>query len=216
MKKWTGGTLILILTLILFLRYSLSPSLPLPKIKALIPSSPPLPGLNELITPNFTHLTPNPNLIWPHILPVLSRPDALPATADAVKEASIAWRDLIASIRAEKDANLSSEKRKVCPFSVSGNGSGVEIPCGLVQDSAVTVVGVPVARNGSSRFGFELVGDGNGVVVRVNVSIEGDEVVIGQSSKRADSRWGEWEMCPVHGVSANSSNLKGNFLWILL
>ncbi|ONK78787.1 uncharacterized protein A4U43_C02F22430 [Asparagus officinalis] len=145
MKKWTGGTLILILTLTLFLRYSLPPSLPLPKIKALVPSSPPLPGLSELITPKFTHhLTPNPNLIWPHILPLLSRPDALPATADAVKEASIAWRDLMASVRAGKDADLSPEKGKACPFSVRGNGSGVEIPCGLVQDSAVTVVGVPV------------------------------------------------------------------------
>ncbi|ONK64855.1 uncharacterized protein A4U43_C07F30680 [Asparagus officinalis] len=116
-------------------------------------------------------------------------PDALPATADVVKEASIAWTDLMASVRAENDADLSPEKRKVCPFLVRGNGSCVEIPYGLVQDSAVTVVGTPIARNRSSRFGFELVGDGNGMVVRVNVSIEGGEVVIGYCKR---GRRGEW------------------------
>lgn len=155
------------------------------------------------------------------MLPLLSRPDGLPATADGVREAAVAWQELIKDLEAEKESNFAKEERKKCPFSVSWNGTGseVEIPCGLVQDSAVTVVGVPVERNGSSRFGFELVGDRN-VVVRVNVSIAGDEVVVSQSSWRVDSGWGEWEWewCPVaaNGTGANSSNLKGEFLLHIL
>lgn len=150
------------------------------------------------------------------MLPLLSRPDALPATADGVREASIAWKGLVADIEAEEDADFGAgEERKTCPFSVNGNNeSVVEVPCGLVQDSAVTVVGVPIGRNESSRFGFELVGDGNGdgdelpVVLRVNVSIRGDEVVVSQSSRRPGSGWGEWEWCPVHGRGANNSNVQ--------
>lgn len=151
------------------------------------------------------------------MLPLLSRPDGLPGTADGVREAAIAWRGLVASIKAEKDANFALESRKKCSFSVNGSESEVEIPCGLVQDSAVTIVGLPVERNGSSRFGFELVGDGNGdvdalpVMLRVNVSIAEGEVVVSQSCRLPGSGWEEWEWCPGRGQAGNSSTLKGNF-----
>lgn len=138
------------------------------------------------------------------MLPVLSGPPSLPAIADAVKEASVAWRNLVADA-AELASIVEKGDNFTCPFSVSGNGSGglVEIPCGLVQDSAVTVLGVPAGRNGSGGFWIELIGSGN-VVLRVNVSIGGDGVAVSQSSWSKERGWGEWEWCP--GLSQSVVN----------
>nr|XP_029118836.1 hydroxyproline O-galactosyltransferase GALT3 isoform X3 [Elaeis guineensis] len=248
MKKWTGGSVILALALLLFLRYALLPSSSSAATAAAAASPrrqprrsrpPPhpslspkphlllsLPGLDVLFpSPNSTRspqLDPSSKLAWAHMRPLLLRSDALPATADGVREAAAAWTELLAALDAEiggkaapfGGSNAELEK-KSCPFAVNGSGSSLDIPCGFVQDSAVTVVGIPTGRNGSSRFGIELVGsrlpDGEAeppMVLRCNVSLGGDGPLVAQNSWTVEGGWGEWEQCPAIGSAAANSSLK--------
>ncbi|XP_073009572.1 hydroxyproline O-galactosyltransferase GALT3 [Typha latifolia] len=234
MKKWTGGTVILSLALVLILRYSLlhsssstttatatfdtSAAAPKPHLRRnhrrrghLLSS---LSGLGDLFPPpNSTRETRSSlssKLVWAHMRPFLARSDALASTADGVREAAAAVRELLAALDDEVDP-----KKRNCPFSVDGAGSSLQIPCGFVEDSAVTLVGVPIARNGSSAFQIELIGSNLGdgdvdppVVFHCNVSLDGDGPVIAENSWTAERQWGEWERCPASGSAAADSNIK--------
>ncbi|XP_042381444.1 hydroxyproline O-galactosyltransferase GALT3-like [Zingiber officinale] len=242
MRRWTGGVVILALALLLITRHALllastyaaspqhlSPSLPAaspPVLSALLHSHR-IPGLDDLFPArNFTALPPqlgtfNSSMaVWAHMRALLLRSDALPGTADGVLEASIAWKELGVSLGERIDGKEASfvlpdaaqlEKRS-CPFSISGSGSSVTIPCGFVEDSAVTLVGSPVGVNGSGRFWIQLAGSGlpdaQPFVLHYNVSFGEDGPALAQNSRTPDKGWGVWEFCPSYGFGSIESNPK--------
>lgn len=263
MKKWSGGTLIVSLALVLILRYSLmettsqkqsassffksqsnigshvggnhgtqrsrpmdaSNSNRLNKARLVT-----IEGVDDLYSlTNISEQDSRVKLVWDQMRLLISRSDSLPETAQGVKEASIAWKDLVFTLEKEKSSSVKHNKsnldyivEKNCSFSVSAlnftsmrNGSLLEFPCGLVQDSSITVVGIPNGHHGSFR--FELIGSQlpvetePAIVLHYNVSFQGDnhteDPVIVQNTWSAESDWGEEERCPAYG---SSGSLKGN------
>lgn len=172
-----------------------------------------------------------PLLAWNHMRTLLSRSDGLPETAQGVKEAAVVWNDLISSIKNEKAskvaANVSSGHNlegTVCPFSVTMNdvllrnshrSHTLHLPCGLLEDSSITVIGIPDAPYGS--FQIRLLGaviSSNSrppVVLNFNVSMPGgelaDESVIVQNTWTTELGWGKPERCPNHRVAAQKGML---------
>jgi hydroxyproline O-galactosyltransferase 2/3/4/5/6 len=152
---------------------------------------------------------------------LLSRPDTLPAVSDGAREASIAFKSLLTSLSLQKDSNLddSPSDNKCCPSAVQGNSSRVEIPCGMAEDSAVTLVGVPIGKNGSSRFGIELIGSDLGsndaakrpIVLSWNVSLDPKQPVIYQNFWLPENGWGELDKCPGTRPVSTSDGNKGTF-----
>ncbi|KAL6292907.1 hypothetical protein ACE6H2_001049 [Prunus campanulata] len=165
-------------------------------------------------------------LVWPHMRPLLSRSDALPETAQGVKEASMAWKDLLSAIDKDKASKLSksdSQEDKNCPFSVSTfdkivsrDGVILEIPCGLVDDSSISLVGIPDGHSRSFQIqllGSQLAGEPEPpIILHYNVSLPGDnmteEPFVVQNIWTHDLGWGKEERCPSHR-SANNLKVDG-------
>uniref|UniRef100_A0A1D1YU00 Putative beta-1,3-galactosyltransferase 16 n=1 Tax=Anthurium amnicola TaxID=1678845 RepID=A0A1D1YU00_9ARAE len=239
MKRWTGGTLIALLALLLFLSYTAYTLLvstiadaittPAPsqeeEDRPEVPTFPPIPfrkphllsrlqGLDALFpSPANASGDREDKLAWTQMRALLLRSDALPDTANGVREAAVAWKELVAAVETEREAAAANEtgaENRHCPFSVSANGSSgsLEIPCGFVQDSAITVVGVP---NGRGSFQIELVGSQlpgereAPVVLHYSVSLgSGDEgPMIVQNTWTAKHGWGVEERCPSPGLKPN-------------
>lgn len=184
-------------------------------------------GLSDLYASNnLSEQESKVLLVWAHLRTLLSRSDALPGTAEGIKEASIAWKDLSSTIEKEKSSksnNTNNSKNKNCPYSVSTldqtalNGVIIlEIPCGLVEDSSITLVGIPDGHYGS--FQIELVGSQlHGeptppIILHFNVSLPGDnmteEPFIVQNTWTGEAGWGKEERCPAH---RSANNVKGMF-----
>lgn len=261
MKKWSGGTLIVLLALVLFLRYSFMDT-PSQKQSAssffksqsnivshvggnhiargprLTDSSNRLnkaqliniEGIDDLYSlTNISEHDSRVKLVWDQMRYLISRSDSLPETAQGVKEASIAWRDLVLTLEKEKSSLVMNNRsnsdnivEKNCSFSVSAlnftstrEGNLLEFPCGLVQDSSITVVGIPHGDHVSFQFELtssQLPGETEpAIILLYNVSLRGDKhtegPVIVQNTWSSESGWGEEERCPAHG---SSGNLKGS------
>lgn len=95
------------------------------------------------------------------------------------------------------------------------------MPCGLVQDSAVTVVGLPRGGNESLGFQIEMVGgssEGDGrnndeglqkpVVLRYRVRLDRDSIE--QNAKSVDKGWGVEETCPITAATGSLHTSSGN------
>ncbi|VVA28419.1 PREDICTED: beta-1 3-galactosyltransferase [Prunus dulcis] len=165
-------------------------------------------------------------LVWPHMRPLLSRSDSLPETAQGVKEASLAWKDLLSAIEKDKASKLSksnSQEDKNCPFSVSTldkivsrDGVILEIPCGLVDDSSISLVGIPDGHSRSFQIqllGSQLAGEPEPpIILHYNVSLPGDnmteEPFVVQNIWTHELGWGKEERCPSHR-SANNLKVDG-------
>lgn len=168
-------------------------------------------------------------LVWAQLRTLLSRSDALPETTIGIKEAAIAWKDLLTLV--EKDSNPKSNViEKNCQYSVSAlnelneviNGSRnvLEIPCGMVEDSSVTLIGIP--NRGQGSFQIELVGarspeeQNPPIVLHYNVFLPGEnltkEPVIVQNTWIKEIGWGKKECCPDH---RSSNTVKGTLcVWM--
>ncbi|KAL5700715.1 hypothetical protein ACHQM5_026128 [Ranunculus cassubicifolius] len=176
-------------------------------------------GLNELYAmSNITKEDSKVLLVWNQMRSLLSRSDAFPETAQGIKEASIAWKDLLATVQKEKVIGFAdnSSESSHCSFFVnmlnntfSNNEIILEVPCGLVEDSSFTVIGVPEGHDGS--FQIELIGSQfpgepePSTVLYYNVSLPSEDLakypVIIQNTRTAESGWGEPERCPGHHPS---------------
>ncbi|KAL6526457.1 hypothetical protein OROGR_015547 [Orobanche gracilis] len=253
MKKWTGGLLILGLTLILLISYtSIWKSESFNKHDLFIPGSvgeensgprskandddkspdtkskgpltAPRPkpqfrnleGLDDLyiiFSRNMTKQDTNAALLaWSRMKLLFPRSDALPDTAQGIKEAVVMWKDLLLTMFEKDDASEPGKDvtKKACPhFSTSSettllrNESFLEIPCGLVEDSSVTVIGIPDSREDS----FQIVLIGSQfkelkppIVLHCSVILPGGnltkEPVTVQNTWTQESGWGEEEKCP--------------------
>ncbi|KAK4773140.1 hypothetical protein SAY87_028159 [Trapa incisa] len=165
-------------------------------------------------------------LVWTQMRALLSREDALPEAAKGIKEASVAWIDLYSDVKNEKSSVIKmveqEEDRQCLPF-VSRfsdmNSSGevvLKIPCGLIEDSSITLVGIPQGRRGSFQvnlIGSQVLGEIEPLIVlHYNVNLPGEnmteEPFILQNTWSNESGWGKEEKCPAHG-SINSLKVDG-------
>lgn len=159
--------------------------------------------------------------VWARMRPILSRSDALPETSQGIKEAAAAWKELLSVIEESKASNIRDSGKEIdCPYYVislndgTGNKTGslstLEIPCGLIEDSSITVIGIPDAQDGS--FQIELLGSRlsdepvASIVLHYNVFLPGENLTkdpfIIQNSWTNQSGWGkEEERCPDHGLN---------------
>ncbi|KAM3268102.1 hydroxyproline O-galactosyltransferase GALT3 [Capsicum chacoense] len=171
-------------------------------------------GLNDLYClSNFSREESKALLAWSKMRLLLSRSDGLNGTAEGVKEAAIAWKDLVSFIEKSKASQVETENDD-CPYSVTAfntatlrDGSNLRIPCGLVEDSSITVIGIPDAKQES--FQIEVVGSKlpeetkHPIVLNYNVILPGANLtkdpLITQNTWTNDSGWGKVEKCPDHG-----------------
>ncbi|EOA30111.1 hypothetical protein CARUB_v10013222mg [Capsella rubella] len=154
-------------------------------------------------------------LVWSRMRPFLERPDALPGTAQGIEEATLAMKDLVFLISKEKGASsdlVSKELGRNCPDFVTaydGDLSGLrhvlELPCGLIEDSSITLVGIPDEK--SRRFQIQLVGSGlsgetrRPIILRYNVNFSNPSIV--QNTWTEKLGWGNEVRCPYHGSFKN-------------
>lgn len=166
-------------------------------------------------------------LAWGQMRKLLSRSDALPETAKGIYEASVAWKDFSAILHNKEASQASivniSEDRNCPPFvsrfrkTNSSNVTFLELPCGLIEDSSVTLVAIP--HGGQGSFHIDLIGSRISreadapIVLHYNVSLPGEnmteEPFVVQNTWTDEFGWGKEERCPAHG-SVNS--LKGFML----
>ncbi|XP_019245264.1 PREDICTED: hydroxyproline O-galactosyltransferase GALT3 isoform X2 [Nicotiana attenuata] len=173
-------------------------------------------GLNDLysLSCNFSKEESKALLVWDKMRLLLSRSDGLNGTAQGVKEAALAWNDLLSFIEKRKATESFEKENEDCPYSVnefnattSRDGSNLRIPCGLVEDSSITVIGIPDAKQES--FQIELVGTKlpeelkPPIVLNYNVILPGEnltkEPVITQNTWTDELGWSKVEICPHHG-----------------
>ncbi|KAK8952603.1 Beta-1,3-galactosyltransferase 15 [Platanthera zijinensis] len=152
---------------------------------------------------------------WKHMVHLVNYSEGLPQTFEAVKEAVTAWEGLMEFVKEEKlirYGNGTSKKEKQCPYSVirmnvsefSGSEFKLKIPCGLVQGSSLTVIGVPEGILGNFRIdlmGTAVPGEQDPpIVLHYNVRLHGDKVmedsVIVQNTWTLAHDWGLEERCP--------------------
>lgn len=171
-------------------------------------------------------------LVWAQMRVLLSRLDALPETAKGIKEASVAWRDLYSEVNKEPSVikMVDQEEDRNCPPFVSRffgmNSSGgvvLEIPCGLIEDSSITLVGIPEGGHGSFQINFvgsKITGEIEPpIVLHYNVSLPGEnmteEPFILQNTWSNESGWGKEEKCPAHGSINSLKGLSLHFIFPL-
>ncbi|PIA60842.1 hypothetical protein AQUCO_00300402v1 [Aquilegia coerulea] len=178
-------------------------------------------GLDDLYSlKNISKEDSNVMLVWAQMRFLLSRSDVFPETAQGIKEASIAWKDLLSAIKNERFSNSRNDvvEQRKCPFfvsmlntSMSNNGMILEFPCGLVLDSSITIVGIPGSPHGNFQIeliGSQLPGESNpSIVLYYNVSFPGEDLtkypVILQNTWTVEDGWGEEERCPGHQPANN-------------
>lgn len=227
MRNWSVGISIIVLTLIFFIRYEHSDH-KLPTNHSVDDSSIEGESVHEpakkphfMTLEDLDYLFSNKSIsveeeeeasnglrVWSRMRPFLERPDALPETAQGIEEARLAMKDLVFLISKEKEASsvlVSKGIRRNCPdfvTSFDGDLSGLrpvlELPCGLVEDSSITLVGIPDEH--SRSFQIQLVGSGisgetrRPIILRYNVNFSKPSIV--QNTWTEKLGWGKEVRCP--------------------
>ncbi|WVZ74898.1 hypothetical protein U9M48_023014 [Paspalum notatum var. saurae] len=153
---------------------------------------------------------------WNQMKQLANITSGLPHASEAIDDARTAWDNLTMSVQ-----NASSRprgKERLCPYSIrrmeaskSGNDAfTIDVPCGLIVGSSVTLIGTPGTLSGN--FWIDLVGtalpgeSGKPIVLQYNVRLNGDktteDAVIVQNTFTANNGWGVEDRCP----SSNSIN----------
>ncbi|CAL5372136.1 unnamed protein product [Camellia sinensis] len=153
---------------------------------------------------------------WSHMKHIIDYAQGLPNALEAIREAVVAWDTLLNINETEQkgDADkvsLDKTKEKQCPYFVnkmnttefSDKSFRLRIPCGLIQGSAITIIGLP---NVLGNFQIDLMGEplpeepNPPLVLQYGVRLNGDKVtedpVIVQNTWTAAHGWGEAERCP--------------------
>lgn len=153
---------------------------------------------------------------WNHMKQLTNITSGLPHASDAINDGRTAWENLTTSVH-----NASSqhrEKEGLCPYSIrrmdasksETDSSTIEVPCGLIVASSITLIGTPGVLSGN--FWIDLVGTAlpgeseKPIVLHYNVRLNGDKItkdpVIVQNTFTGNNGWGVEERCP----STNSQN----------
>ncbi|KAI4303084.1 hypothetical protein MLD38_038757 [Melastoma candidum] len=177
-------------------------------------------GLGELFGPrNVSAEESRSLLVWDKMRLLLSRSDSLPDTARGIREASIVLKDLAVLLDRKRfsqseNRGLSGNRDLNCPpfvsevFEKESQGVAVlGVPCGVVEGSSISVVGIP--HNGRGSFQIVLTGSRvsneivSPVILHYNVSLPGENVTeepfVEQNSWTDEYGWGRAERCPGHG-----------------
>ncbi|KAK4481591.1 hypothetical protein RD792_012493 [Penstemon davidsonii] len=153
---------------------------------------------------------------WNRLKFLITHAQVLPNAIEAVKEAGVAWKNLITSVEDEKLQNNGSSPKRgkeiQCPHFLSkmnaseldDNGFKLRVPCGLTQGSSITFIGIPNGLLGNFRVdltGEPLPGEPDPpIILHYNVRLHGDKVtedpVIVQNTWTIARDWGEEERCP--------------------
>lgn len=168
---------------------------------------------------------------WEILNPLLNVSDSLTQTVEAMQEAGFAWSNLKKHIKHQNQGSLNGlggEEKEQCPYSIREMNSSrllfpkdktyyLKIPCGMVSDSSLTVIGTPGRLYGN--FKIELIGStlpgvpDPPIVLHYNVRLLGDKVtedpVIVQNTWTPIDEWGPEVRCPSDKES--NSEEKGNF-----
>ncbi|GJN21418.1 hypothetical protein PR202_gb08890 [Eleusine coracana subsp. coracana] len=147
---------------------------------------------------------------WNQLTQLANITNGLPHASEAISDARTAWENLTTSVQ-----NASSPHRqedRLCPYSIrSMNASKLEteaftvdIPCGLIVGSSVTLIGTPGSLSGNfwiDLIGIALPGESEKpIVLHYNVRLTGDKItqdpVIVQSTFTGSNGWGSEDRCP--------------------
>lgn len=173
---------------------------------------------------NLSRLNPPALLAWGQMKFLFPRSDALPQTDQGIKEALVMCRDLLVMIEEEEGEDKANSNARDCPGYVNTptptnhNSQSLEIPCGLVEDSSVTVIGIPDSHARQHSFQIELIGspfEGTAppIVLRYTVVLPGEnltkEPLILQNGWTQESGWGKEERCPPHHAPPSRLHLPG-------
>ncbi|KAG7624263.1 Galectin carbohydrate recognition domain [Arabidopsis thaliana x Arabidopsis arenosa] len=230
MRDWSVGVSIMVLTLIFIIRYEQSDHTHTVDDSSIEGESVHEPAKKPhfMTLEDLDYLFSNKSffgeeevsngmLVWSRMRPFLERPDALPETAQGIEEATLAMKGLVLEINREKRAYssgmVSKEIRRICPDFVTAfdkDLSGLshvllELPCGLIEDSSITLVGIPDEH--SSSFQIQLVGSGlsgetrRPIILRYNVNFSKPSIV--QNTWTEKLGWGNEERCQYHGSLKN-------------
>ncbi|KAH7532649.1 hypothetical protein FEM48_Zijuj04G0044300 [Ziziphus jujuba var. spinosa] len=219
-------------TLLELIQDGATPPLPNPKPANQVMPTETLLDSSLFLGRNFSYGVQTSLLTWNHMKKLDNYSKSLPYEIEAISEARDAWRKLMKSFGEEKhggDANndsiLKVKKKKQCPYFISKinatdfghytshGGHRLQIPCGLIQGSAITILGIP---NGLlDGFQIDLMGEtlpggrDPPIILHYNVRLYGDKTtddpVIVQNTWTAAHGWGEEERCP---SPAPKSNMK--------
>ncbi|XWS40884.1 hypothetical protein CRYUN_Cryun17cG0034400 [Craigia yunnanensis] len=174
---------------------------------------------------NFSSEVQSSLLTWNQMKHIVNYTKGLPNALEAVREAGVAWENLLDTVakKQQSEANESSldqnVKEKQCPYFLNkmnaedfgDKGYKLRIPCGLIQDSAITIIGIPDGLLGSFRIdltGEPVPGEPDPpIVLHYNVRLQGDkdseDPVIVQNTWTAANDWGDEERCPSAVVGNN-------------
>lgn len=170
--------------------------------------------------------------VWKQLVGTLSKTDVSKDAKSALDGGLKAWAEVSKMMASEVKErrknnggkNLAAAADTKCPYMVSTvNATAlkskeereVPIPCGLILDSSITIVGTPVGTTG--EFAFELVGSKllgeaeEPIVFHFSVRLRGDRKtdrpVIVHNTWSSDDDWHEEQRCPqppdVNPLTAN-------------
>ncbi|KAJ8775088.1 hypothetical protein K2173_020092 [Erythroxylum novogranatense] len=169
---------------------------------------------NLFVGMNFSDEVQSSFQAWNRMKHIVNYSQGLPNAMEAIREAQVAWKSLRDFLENAKQdsSNGSSMQDEQCPqflnemstTSSDDDGYKLRIPCGLIQGSAITIIGIPNGLLGSFR--IDLVGESvpevlePPIILHYNVRILGDKVteypVIVQNTWTPTHDWGEEERCP--------------------
>ncbi|XVF58280.1 hypothetical protein PTKIN_Ptkin07bG0052300 [Pterospermum kingtungense] len=174
---------------------------------------------------NFSDEVQSSLLTWNQMKHIVNYTKGLPKALEAVREARVAWENLLDTVakKQQSEANESSidqnVKGKQCPYFLNkmnaadfgDKGYKLRIPCGLIQGSAITIIGTPEGLLGNFRIdltGETVPGEPDPpIVLHYNVRLQGDkaaeEPVIVQNTWTVAHDWDEEERCPSAVVGNN-------------
>ncbi|KAA8530373.1 hypothetical protein F0562_005082 [Nyssa sinensis] len=166
---------------------------------------------------NFSEKVKSALQTWNHMKRIIDYTQGLPNAVEAIREAGVVWDSLMNSTEKEQNGDASEislpkTKENQCPYFLNkmnakefgDNSYRLQIPCGLVQGSAITVIGTPNGLLGNFQIDFtgeSLKGEPNPpIILHYNVRLHGDKLtedpVIVQNTWTAAHGWGEEERCP--------------------
>ncbi|KAF2299466.1 hypothetical protein GH714_032048 [Hevea brasiliensis] len=114
---------------------------------------------------NFSHEVESSLLTWNRMRHLVNYSQGLPNAMEAIREAQVAWESLMESFKKGEQGDANGLKEKQCPYFLNKmnttefgkDGYKLRIPCGLIQGSAITIIGIPNGLLGS--FQFDLSGE---------------------------------------------------------
>lgn len=166
---------------------------------------------------NFSQEVHSSLLTWNRMKHLINYSQGLPNAVVAVKEARVVWENLMDSFVKEQNGDLNNSsvqkmQEKLCPHFLNkmnatefaDSGYKLRIPCGLIQGSSITVIGIPNGLLGDFRIdltGESLPGEPDPpIIMHYNVRLQGDKItddpVIVQNTWTVADDWGEEERCP--------------------